>query len=347
MAAALVLTGCNKTPPNETTIVNTTVQPTPGGPGAPPAASAPADTTAADAADAPKRQPPPGTGNAIGRVLFDGKGAAGIEVMLCEDMNFLGGCSGKTYPAKTDAKGYYVIDKVKPGDYALAVRVFDTNSYIYPTSGILSAAKYKIEKDASLPVRTVNLWKTNLQVESPKNGDTIKTGKPKLAWKAYPNAANYKVTLRTKAGTGDTVTLETSSNSATPDKALLNGDYEWKVEATNADGTKIAETAKDAAFKVVGQAASNTVELLTPKPGSTIAGAGVTLTWKAHPQADEYKVYLKGNIAKDPVLSFQSVTGTSYKLPSALPPDQYFWSVDAYKSGEKLAGATLTNFTVK
>jgi len=141
-------------------------------------------------AAAPQRKPPAGMGNAIGRVLFDGKGAPGIEVQLCEEMRLIGGCSGKSYQGKTNKDGFYVIDKVKPGEYALAVRVFNSNSFIYPTAGILSAAKFKIEKDQSLAVRTVNLWKTNLQIASPPNGGTVKTDKPKLSWKAYPNAAN-------------------------------------------------------------------------------------------------------------------------------------------------------------
>jgi hypothetical protein len=298
-------------------------------------------------ADAPQRKPPAGMGNAIGRVLFDGKPAPGIEVQLCEDIKLVGGCSGKTYPGKTNKDGFYVIDKVKPGSYALAVRVFNSNSFIYPTAGIMSAAKFNIEKGQSLPVRTVNLWKTNLQITSPKNGGSVKTDKPTLAWKAYPNAANYKVQVRTKEGVGVLSSMETGENSAVPEKSLLNGEYQWRVEAFNAEDTKIAETARDAVFKVTGQAGSNTVELVNPKQGTSVKGAGLTLQWKAHPQAQEYHVYLKGLAAKDPVLRFETVNGTSYKLTAPLPVDQYFWSVEAYKDNDKVAGSPLQRFTVK
>ena len=83
-------------------------------------------------------------GNAIGRVLYNGKGAPNIEVQLCEEILLIGGCGGKTYPGKTNKDGFYIIDKVKPGEYALAVRVFDSNKFLYPTAGIMSAAKFKI-----------------------------------------------------------------------------------------------------------------------------------------------------------------------------------------------------------
>ncbi len=54
-------------------------------------------------------------------------------------------------------------------------------------------AKFKIEKDKTLEVRTINIWKTDLQIESPKNGASVNSGQPKFTWKPYPNAASYKV----------------------------------------------------------------------------------------------------------------------------------------------------------
>lgn len=346
----LVLSGCNSSSPpdtNTSTTTTTSSTKTTGSTSTSSTDTAPPDTTAADAAAAPKRKPPAGMGNAIGRVLFDSKPAANIEATLCEDIGIVGGCSGQKYMGKTDKDGYYVIDKVKPGEYALMVRVFNTNGVIYPTAGVMSAAKFKVEKDESLAVRTVNLWKTDLQVAAPKNGDTVKTGKPTFSWKAYPSAANYKVSLRTKDGAGISETIETSKTSATAEKALLNGDYQWRVEATNADGVKIAETAKDAVFKVTGQAGSNKVELVNPKANSSVGGANLTLQWKAHPQATEYRVYLKGVKAEKSLLSFESMSGTSHKLAAPLPADQYFWQVDAYNGSDKVAGSALERFTVK
>src|SRR5687767_435553 len=57
-------------------------------------------------------KPAAGFGNAQGRVLWNEKPAAGVAVQLCEKISFIGGCSGKTYAAKTDSQGNYTVDKV-------------------------------------------------------------------------------------------------------------------------------------------------------------------------------------------------------------------------------------------
>ncbi|HEY9401858.1 MAG TPA: hypothetical protein VIQ24_04155, partial [Pyrinomonadaceae bacterium] len=65
-----------------------------------------------------KQKPAAGTGNVQGKVLFNGKPVENIEVKLCEKFNrFLGGCDGKTYTARTDANGEYVIADTEPKVY--------------------------------------------------------------------------------------------------------------------------------------------------------------------------------------------------------------------------------------
>jgi len=92
----------------------------------------------------------------------------------------------------------------------------------------------------------------------------------------------------------------------------------------------------------------STCRVLCPKTRfRRIGGAGVTLKWKTHPQADEYRVYLKGAKAATAILSFESVTGTSYPLTQKLPPDMYFWTVNAHKGSDQIAASPLQNFTVK
>ncbi len=338
----IAVVGCNKT--NETAPVTPVAQ---NSSATSSPSQVPVTVVTEKEPNAPQRKPAAGKGNAIGRVLYDGKGAANIEVQLCEKIGFIGGCTGKSFGAKTDKDGFYIVDNVTPGSYSLAVRIFTSNKFIYPTSGILSAATFNIEKDKSLDIRTVNLWKVDLQTTTPKNGATVNVAQPKFTWKSYPAASNYKVTVRAKSGIADSMDMETGETSIAAEKPLLNGDYKWSVEASNAQGVKIAETSSPSNFKVTGQAGSNVVELVNPKKGSTVSGANVTLQWKAHPQANDYKVYLKGVKAKDALMSFESVPGTSYQVPQTLPPDQYFWSVNAHKGGDKIAGSELESFTVK
>ncbi len=108
--------------------------------GTPAAATAsPASGAAPAETGIEKVKPAPGTGNVQGKVLFNGKPAAGIEVKLCEKFNqFFGGCSGQTFTAKSDEGGEYVITNVAPKTYeSLMARVFDTDSYVFATTGLL------------------------------------------------------------------------------------------------------------------------------------------------------------------------------------------------------------------
>src|SRR5687768_18114526 len=92
-----------------------------------------------------KVKPAPGTGNVQGKVFFNSQPAANINVKLCETFSrFLSGCGGQTFTAQTDSNGEYVITNVPPKTYeALTAQVFDTDSYVFATSGIgISSAKY-------------------------------------------------------------------------------------------------------------------------------------------------------------------------------------------------------------
>ncbi|MGH9956426.1 MAG: hypothetical protein ACREBC_04760, partial [Pyrinomonadaceae bacterium] len=110
-----------------------------------------------------KVKPAPGTGNVQGKVLYNGKPAENIEVKLCETFNrFFGGCGGKTYTARTDQDGEYVIANVEPKVYeGLLAKVFDTDSYVFATSGIagLSSTKYDVAADKTLFISPTNLFK--------------------------------------------------------------------------------------------------------------------------------------------------------------------------------------------
>src|SRR5215212_931509 len=115
-----------------------------------------------------KVKPAPGTGNVQGKVLYNGKPAENIDVRLCETFSrFLNGCGGKIYTAKTDQDGDYVITNVPPKEYeGLTVRIFDTDSYVFATTGIagISATKYKVVAGKTLFVTPTHLFKGDLKV---------------------------------------------------------------------------------------------------------------------------------------------------------------------------------------
>src|SRR5260221_865144 len=94
-----------------------------------------------------KEKPAAGKANVQGKVFYNEKPVANIEVKLCEKFSqYVGGCSGQTFTVKTDAGGEYLFKDVPPGIYeGLTAKGFDTPYYVFATSGFISSAKYKIE----------------------------------------------------------------------------------------------------------------------------------------------------------------------------------------------------------
>lgn len=203
-----------------------------------------------------KIKPAPGTGNVQGKVLYNGAPVANIDVKLCETFSqFLSGCGGKVYQAKTDKDGDYVITNVPPKEYeGLTVRVFDTDSYVFATTGIagISAAKYKVEADKTLFVNPTHLFKGDLKLVNPKAGSTVSAQDLELKWDAYPDAAYYKFTLYPNDHqiTPPYINKRVDDASFKVDKPLEKGTYRWKVEAYNSKDRKLSESADDYEFTI-------------------------------------------------------------------------------------------------
>jgi hypothetical protein len=203
-----------------------------------------------------KVKPAPGTGNVQGKVLYNNAPVENIEVRLCETFSrFLSGCGGKIYTAKTDKDGDFVITNVPPKEYeGLTVRVFDTDSYVFATTGIagISSAKYNVEADKTLFVRPTHLFKGDLQVLNPKAGSTVSGQNLELQWQAYPDAAYYKFSLSPNDHlvTPPYINERVDSASFKVNKPLEKGTYRIKVEAFNKSDKKLSETADDINFTI-------------------------------------------------------------------------------------------------
>jgi hypothetical protein len=203
-----------------------------------------------------KVKPAAGTGNVQGKVQFNNKPAENIEVKLCETFNrFLGGCGGKTYTARTDANGEYVIANVPPKTYeGLLARVFDTDMFIFATTGIggLSANNYEIVADKTLFVSPTNLYKSDLKVLNPKAGSKVSAQNLELKWEAYPDAAYYKFSIYPEeaATTSPYVDERVDGTSFSVDKTLEKGTYRWQVDAYNSADRKLSESGDDIKFTI-------------------------------------------------------------------------------------------------
>jgi hypothetical protein len=218
-------------------------------------------TRAGDPATAPvegveKVKPAPGTGNVQGKVLYNGAPVENIDVRLCETFSrFLSGCGGKIYTAKTDKDGDFVITNVPPKEYeGLTVRVFDTDSYVFATTGFggISSAKYNVVADKTLFVEPTHLFKGDLQVLNPKAGSTVSGDNLELKWAPYPDAAYYKFSLSPDAHlvTPPYTNQRVDDPSFKVNKPLEKGTYRFKVEAFNKNDRKLSETADDINFTI-------------------------------------------------------------------------------------------------
>jgi hypothetical protein len=207
-----------------------------------------------------KEKPVPGKGNVQGKALYNGQPAAGVEVKLCETFNqYFGGCKGETFTARTDSAGEYLIKNVPPRIYeGLIVKVFDTNYYVFATSGIVQSAKYKIEDGQTFFAPDANLFKNDLKLLSPKAGSKVGPSNIEVKWDAYPDAAYYKFSIYADSSSGatteyDYINKRVDGLSYVLDKPLSPGSYTCKVEAYNSNEIKLSQSASDIKFTVTGE----------------------------------------------------------------------------------------------
>lgn len=204
-----------------------------------------------------KEKPAAGKSNVQGRVLFNSQPAPDIDVKLCEKFNqFLGGCQGQTYAAKTDGNGEYLIKDVPPGIYeGLIAKVFDTPYFVFATSGFIGSAKYELEPDQTFFAPDSNLFKSDLKLVSPKAGAKIAPQNIELKWESYPDAAYYKFSINADSGSGaetnyDYINKRIDGTSYVLDAPLKPGNYRISVNAYNSGDVKLAESPDDIAFTV-------------------------------------------------------------------------------------------------
>src|SRR5688572_9944342 len=203
-----------------------------------------------------KVKPSPGTGNVQGKVLYNDKPIENIDVRLCETFSrFLSGCGGQTFTAKTDKDGDFVITNVPPKEYeGLTVRVFDTDSYVFATTGIagISAAKYNVEAGKTLFVNPTNLFKADLKLTNPRAGSSVSDPAVDFQWDAYPDAAYYKLTLTPDNHLSESryINQRVDGTSFKATKALEKGSYRLKVEAFNSSDKKLSESGDGITFTV-------------------------------------------------------------------------------------------------
>ena len=203
-----------------------------------------------------KVKPALGAGNVQGKVLFNSKPAENIEVKLCETFSrYLSGCGGETFTARTDKDGEYVITNVPPKTYeALTARVFDTDSYVFATTGLagISSAKYEVVADKTFFVTPIHLFKGDLKTINPKAGSKVSADGLELKWEPYPDAAYYKFSTYADDSSVTTpyINVRVEGTSFSVNKPMPKGTYRFQVTAYNQDDRKLSESSSDVKFTV-------------------------------------------------------------------------------------------------
>jgi|GEM_PF-2305054 len=275
--------------------------------------------------------PAAGSGGVFGRLLWNGKPVEGVEIKLCDKIEFLKGCVGTEYPAVTDADGMYAILDVPPGKYGLTFRAINSDNWYYITSSILNAKDFEIVADKMIYIGDHHTVKTDLVILSPKEDERITVARPPLTWEPYADADYYKLTFHASRGSTLVSGLKTKETSFTLDRDLQTCTYSFKVEAFNAQEVKIAEFDGWRNFAVGGLPQNCKLVALTPAKGATVSAKEIKLTWEPHDWAVVYKIhfYLKGD-SKVKILNFVETKSTEYTITQEVPAGLYQWVVYAY-----------------
>lgn len=276
--------------------------------------------------------PKSGTGGVYGRVLWNGEPAAGIQVKLCDEVKFIGGCTGNQYPATTGSDGVYVILDVPPRKYGLTYKALDGDNWYFITSGFLNARDFEVPAGQMVNAGDQNTVRTDVKILSPSQDERLEgVRRPTITWQAYLQAAYYELTFHAGRGGSLIHRLKLTEPTFVMNRDLQSCEYTFKVEVFNSQQIQIAENDGWHNFKIAGLPESCIMTATSPADGATVKSTDITLTWQPHAWAKTYKILLnkKGESATK-ILDFVETTEASYKITQNVPPGTYQWVVYAY-----------------
>lgn len=296
-------------------------------------------------------KPDRGLGNVHGKISWNEQPAAGLDVLICQDFNAFSGCKGQEYTVQTGEDGKYTFHNVEPGIYALSVRVFDSDDWIFVTDGIFSAAEYTVAANETLVIEPRSIHKLDIRPLKPGMDAEVKSGERVFQWEAYGDADYYEIYLTPDEGDAIFVNERADETSIKAQLPPLNCAYRWQLAAFNANGIKIAETNDYWEFTVIGEDASCYLAIEAPKDGAAIEAKDIILDWTPHPDAASYKILMwdDSDENKTKTLDFYQVDVSEFYFNGELTPEhRYVWSVYAYNAnGREIAASEIHDFTVK
>ncbi len=295
--------------------------------------------------------PQSGMANLIGRVLWNRQPVTNSKVSLCADKV----CNPPVAKAITTSQGWYVFENVSPGKYIVLAHAVDPDSddwftFISPPNSYTrfafmfegqSPITFDLIAGQTLVMPEINLYKFDLKLDSPADGEKVSQANPVIAWESYPGAAYYGLHLGLEVQ--PVVGEKVIGNTYTVTRALPDGTYAWSVDAYNADGQKIAEIGHYRwSFELSGQTVSSIVTLKTPQDKTTLKiGEDIVFTWEGRAP---YFLLTVTDQSRHPIVDEMRVEETTYTLSGGLPSGDYTWEVQAYDNGQKVSKG-YDNFT--
>ncbi len=200
-------------------------------------------------------------GNLEGKIFYGSEPLVKHQVKLCTKFDpYWSGCGGKTYKARTDKYGRYVIKDLKPGVYeGLLMRDANNRGWIYTTGSFgIGNATITIKEGKTTFWGKTQSFKNVLKITSPKRNKTIPAQGAKFTWKEHPGTARYTLKVNEefsmKRPTDYDYHYKTYDNIEgtefeIPDTLHNKSKYKISLEAYDDHGNKLAEL-KVREFKV-------------------------------------------------------------------------------------------------
>lgn len=330
-------------------------------------AEKPVETQIAETMTTPEAgipNPTEGQRNLIGRVVANDQPVVDSEVRLCID----DACNQVERTTSTDNLGWFVFINLPLSDYSVQVKGFDPDSRMwfsffsrpedakvsyYPYYIGPNPFKFHLNDGETLNLGDLHIYKTDLKLTTPTSAEEVSQRNPTLTWEAYPGAAYYGLYFGKSLYISNTsiypdlpeVAEKVIGNSYTINRSLPNCQYSWKVEAYDADGIKISESAEEDVFTMVNQISSCTLTMKTPSNEATFKpGEKIEFTWDGLApyfilQINALEGGRSYSFANQSVIDPVVVSGTSYILQEGLPIGEYAWGVSAFEGNEMVAGS--------
>jgi hypothetical protein len=223
-------------------------------------------------------KPNAGLGGVYGRLRWNGQPVEGVQVKLCDEIKFIGGCQGAEYPTVTDANGAYIILNVPPGDYGLTYRALEADTWYFVTSGFLNTKNFEVKANQMVDVGDHHTVRLDVVILTPAEDERLTVARPVISWEPYPSAAYYALNLHSDRGGVLVSSMKLTDTSFALNRDLQSCGYSFNVEVYNSQGIMIAENDGWHSFAVGGFPQNCKLVALTPADGATVSANNITLT---------------------------------------------------------------------